>query len=124
MIKRFTFVLFAPYKSYVHIIGSFNNWQPDNDYQMKRDGDYYWLTVSSLDANTEYAFQFLIDGDIRIADPYTNKTLDSNDQYISEDIYPDLLDYPYDSTSEIASVFKNKQRRIYLAGRKFYRSGT
>ncbi len=100
-----TFVLYAPDKSYVHIIGSFNNWQPSNDYQMKKDGDYFWLTVSSLDANTEYAFQFLIDGDIRVADPYTNKTLDSNDQYISEDVYPGLMEYPYDLTSEIASTF-------------------
>ncbi len=101
-----TFVLYAPDKEFVHIIGSFNNWEISNDYLMKKDGDYFWLTVSSLDANTEYAFQFFIDGEIRIADPYTNKTLDSNDQYISEDIYPGLMDYPSDMTTEIASVFK------------------
>ena len=100
-----TFVLYAPDKEFVHLIGSFNNWQISNDYQMKKDGDYFWLTLNSLDANTEYAFQFFIDGIVKIADPYTNKTLDPLDQYITEDIYPGLMTYPYDLTSEIASTF-------------------
>ncbi len=100
-----TFVLFAPDKEFVHLIGSFNNWQISNDYMMKKDGDYFWLTVSSLDANTEYAFQFFIDGSVKIADPYTNKTLDPLDQYITEDVYPGLMTYPNDMTSEIASTF-------------------
>ncbi len=101
-----TFVLFAPDKEFVHIIGSFNDWQISNDYLMKKDGDYFWLTISSLDANTEYVFQFFIEGDIRVADPYTNKTSDPLDQYISSDIYPGLMDYPSTLTSEIASTFK------------------
>ncbi len=101
-----TFVLYAPDKEFVYLIGSFNDWAPSEDFLMKQDGDYYWLTVSSLDKDTEYAFQFLIDGEIRVADPYTNKTLDPNDQYISSSVYPDLMDYPDDETTNVAAVFK------------------
>lgn len=94
-------------KEYVYVIGSFNDWLPDEQYYMKRtpDGKYYWITVTNLSPDTEYAFQFLIDGYLRIADPYTNKTLDPNDQYIPSTTYPNLLAYPSESTNGIASVF-------------------
>ncbi len=105
-----TMVLFAPYKEFVYVIGEFNNWLPDDNYLMKKDGDYFWLTIDGLDKDTEYAFQFFIDGEIRIADPYTNKTLDPDDQYISNNVYPDLKDYPSGLTEHVASLFKiNKE---------------
>ena len=45
----------------------------------------HWLTVDGLDPNKEYAFQYLVDGTIRIADPYTEKVLDPCcDKYISQ----------------------------------------
>ncbi len=100
-----TMVLYAPDKTFVHIIGEFNDWTPSDDYLMKKDGDYFWLTITGLKADTEYAFQFYIDGEIRVADPYTTKTLDVDDQYISADIYPNLKEYPSDKTSYVASVF-------------------
>ncbi len=102
-----TFVLYAPDKSFVHVIGDFNNWEPNDDYLMKLDDDgvHFWLTVSGLDANTEYAYQYYIDGDIRVADPYTNKTCDEYDVYIDEDVYPDLKDYPDEFTSYPTAVF-------------------
>ncbi len=101
-----TFVLYAPDKAFVYVIGSFNDWETSEAFLMKQDGDYFWLTVSSLDKDTEYAFQFFIDGEIRVADPYTNKTLDPNDQYISSSVFPGLMDYPDDETTNVASVFK------------------
>ena len=36
-----TLCLWAPYKSYIYVLGDFNNWQPDQNYQMKKDGDYF-----------------------------------------------------------------------------------
>ncbi len=102
-----TFVLYAPDKNFVHVIGDFNNWEPADDYLMKKDEaeDTFWLTVSGLDAHTEYAFQFYIDGDIRVADPYTNKTCDEYDVYIDENVYPGLKDYPEEYTSYPTAVF-------------------
>ena len=104
-----TLVLFAPYKNYVYLIGDFNNWQPDNNYLMNKDGDRYWLTVNNLTADKEYIFQYLIDGSLHIADPYTDKTSDPNDHFIPSHIYPNMLTYPSFKTSEIASVLQTRQ---------------
>ncbi|MBU4443579.1 hypothetical protein KJ656_00625, partial [bacterium] len=71
-----TLSLFAPYKEFVYVIGDFNDWMVDTTYFMNRyyvseDSVAWWLKIDNLDANMEYAFQYLIDGEIRIADPYT-----------------------------------------------------
>ncbi len=95
-------------KQYAYVIGSFNNWLPDEQYYMKRtpNGKFFWLTINNLSPNTDYAFQFLIDGYLRIADPYTHKTLDPNDKDIPSTIYPNLMSYPAEATTGIASVFR------------------
>ena len=52
---------------------------------------YEELTLNGLTAGEEYAFQYLIDVNIRVADAYTEKILDpNNDPYIPDDTYPDL----------------------------------
>lgn len=108
-----TLVLHAPYyKKFVYVIGDFNNWQVDQNYFMKQtpDRQRYWLTLSGLDANTEYRFQYFVDGEIRIADPYAEKILDPwNDRYISNSTYPNLIPYPEGLTSEIVSSFQINQ---------------
>ncbi len=99
-------VLQAPGKGYVYALGDFNNWQPVPQAQMKRDGELFWLTVEGLQPGVEYAYQYYIDGELRVADPYTNKVLDPwNDKYIPERIYPDLKPYPVGKTDGIVSVF-------------------
>jgi 1,4-alpha-glucan branching enzyme len=102
-----TLVLPAPYKSFVYVLGDFNNWQPRPEVQMKKDGEMFWLTISGLQPGEEYAYQYYIDGEIKVADPYANKVLDPwNDQYIPERIYPDLKPYPSEEAVEgIVSVF-------------------
>jgi len=103
-------VLWAPYKDFVFVIGDFNNWEVDSDYQMKKDGDYFWLEIPNLEKGKEYAFQYFIDGEIKIADPYTEKVLDPwNDPYISSTIYPNLLSYPTSKTDGITAVLQTGQ---------------
>ncbi|HEX2934464.1 MAG TPA: alpha-amylase family glycosyl hydrolase [Bacteroidales bacterium] len=104
-----TLVLFAPYKTSVYVVGDFNNWMPDNNYQMKKDGDRFWITLTNLTPGQEYRYQYLIDGTLLIADPYTEKTSDPLDRYIGSDIYPGLLPYPAGKTSEITSVLQTGQ---------------
>lgn len=100
-----TFVLYAPGKKQVVLLGDFNNFAPANDFLMKKDGDYFWLTVKGLDANTEYAYQFLVDGTIRVGDPYATKVLDPwNDKWIEESTYPNLKAYP-ENAEDMVSVF-------------------
>lgn len=102
-----TFVLRAPGKQNVLLIGDFNGWQPSNDYQFNKDGDKWWYSLSGLTAGQEYAFQYLVDGDILIADPYSEKVLDPyNDKYIPEEVYPNLKAYPDDKTNGIVGVFQ------------------
>lgn len=100
-----TFVLYAPEKNNIYIIGDFNNWKISNDYMLSRDGDYWWITVSDMEKGKEYAFQYLIDGELKVADPYTNKVLDPwNDPYIPTTVYPNLKTYPTGKTEGIVSI--------------------
>lgn len=105
-----TLVLQAPKKNYVYVVGDFNDWTPKSDYQLKQDGEYFWITLSGLAKGEEYAFQYLVDGSIYIADPYTDKVLDPwNDQYIESTTYPNLKPYPTGKAEGIVSVLQTGQ---------------
>ena len=104
-----TMVLFAPGKDRISIIGDFpgSNWAEQSTYQMNKtaDGNYWWLTINGLTPGTEYSYQYLINGTLRVADPYTEKVLDPlNDQYITNATYPNLKAYPAGKTTGIVSV--------------------
>ena len=102
-----TFVLYAPGKKSVILLGDFNDYTPINEDVMKRDGDYFWTTISGLQSGEEYGYQYLVDGSIKVADPYATKILDPwNDKYISSSVYPNLKQYPAEYTSDIVSVFE------------------
>ena len=105
-----TFVLLAPEKSDVFLVGDFNNWELNENYQLFKDGEYFWITLSGLDSNTEYAFQYAIDYSIRVADPYSEKILDPwTDQYIKPGNYPNLKAYPEGKATGYVSTFKINQ---------------
>ena len=105
-----TLVLYAPNKEYVHVIGDFSDWKLDNMYLMKKDGDNFWISIDKLESGKEYIYQYIIDGNIKVADPYADKVLDPwNDKYITDETYPNLIDYPEGKTTEIASVFQTAQ---------------
>lgn len=99
------FVLFAPGKKSVHLIGDFNDWKVSDPYRMYKDGDRFWIKIGGLSKGQEYICQYLIDEELRIADPYTNKISDPVfDREILSRVYPNLLPYPDGKTSEIAMV--------------------
>jgi glycosidase len=103
-------VLWAPLKDSVSVIGDFNDWKTSKEYKMNKDGFYFWLEISNLEKGKEYAFQYLIDGKIKIADPYTEKILNPwDDEDISSSVYPDLMPYPENKASGIVSVFQPGQ---------------
>lgn len=105
-----TVVLYAPNKQSVYLIGDFNDWKINNNYMLNKAGDYWWITVSNLEKNKEYAFQYLIDGTVKVADPYTDKVLDPwNDSYIPTTVYPNLKPYPTGKTEGIVSVMQTGQ---------------
>lgn len=110
-----TLVLHDPpaLKQFVFVIGDFNNWMVHEDYYMNRtpDGTRYWLTISNLVPGKEYIFQYYIDGELRLADPYTHKISDPwNDKWIPDSTYPDLIQYPEGKTFGIASILQTNQQ--------------
>lgn len=107
-----TLGLYAPFKEYVYVIGDFNNWTVNTDYFMKRDPDNatWWITINGLEAGQKYAFQYLVDGTIKIADPHSALVLDgNNDKWIDAATYPDPHPYPDGKTSGYATLIEMNQ---------------
>ncbi len=106
-----TLVLNAPGKTRVSVIGEFagSNWAEQTSYVMNKtpDGNYWWLQINGLTPGTEYAFQYLVDGSLKVGEPYAEKILDpSNDGFITATTYPSLKPYPTGLTSGIVSVLQ------------------
>lgn len=102
-------VLFAPNKTRVSIIGDFNNWTESTNTQLNKsvDGNRYWIRLTGLAVGVEYAYQFIIDGTLKVADYFTEKVLDPwNDQFIPTVTYPSLKPYPTGKTTGIVSVLQ------------------
>lgn len=102
-------VLFAPGKSRVAVLGDFNNWTETQEGQMNKtpDGNRFWIRIGKLIPSAEYAYQFLIDGTLRIADYNTELVLDpNNDNTIPVATYPSLKLYPTNKTTGIVSVLQ------------------
>ncbi len=106
-------VLNAPGKNRVSVIGSFagSNWTEQSAYQMNKTADnkFWWIRITGLTPGTEYAYQYLVDGQLKIADPYAEKILDPwNDGFITAATYPGLMPYPAQTTG-IVSVLQTSQ---------------
>ncbi len=91
---KVTLSLWAPQKENVIVTGDFNDWQVLAEFQMKKDGEHFWIELTGLDPGREYGFQYLVDETIWVADPYADKILDPDDRFISDTKYPGLADYP------------------------------
>ena len=105
--------LVAPNKTSAFVVGEFNDWNLDNKYQMKQTSDKsrFWMQLDSLIKGHEYAYQFIVDGSLKIADPFTQKILDpSNDKFIDSITYPGLKTYPEGKTTGNVSVLQTAQK--------------
>jgi glycosidase len=101
--------LYAPEKEYVYVIGDFNNWLPSEDYYMNlsTDSTTWWLELPTLVAGQKYAYQYYIDGSLKLADPLSTLVLDpSNDGAINATTYPDRHPYPTGKTTGFVTVIQ------------------
>ncbi|MFT4759336.1 MAG: glycosidase [Paraglaciecola sp.] len=99
--------LVAPNKNFVFLIGDFNNFEINTDFQLKNtpDGEIWWIQLNDLIAGEDIRFQYLVDGELRITDPYVELILDEqHDGEISEATYPNMPDYPSGLTSGIVGI--------------------
>ena len=102
-----TLLFQAPRKKNVFVIGSFNDYQIDNAYQMKQtvDGNTWWLSIGGLTPGNTYTYQYLVEGTMKVADPLSFLILDpSNDSNIPAETFPNLPPYPITKTSGFVSV--------------------
>jgi hypothetical protein len=102
-------VLYAPNKTRAHVIGEFNGWVKNDAALMFKtpDGIYYWKRIGGLTPGTQYSYQYVVDDNITIADPYTELILDrDNDGAISPATYPNLKPYPIGFTTGLVSVLQ------------------
>jgi hypothetical protein len=117
-------VLYAPNKTRAHVIGEFNNWVKNDAALMAKtpDGLYYWKRIGSLTPGTQYAYQYVVDDNITIADPYTELILDrDNDGAISPATYPNLKPYPTSFTTGLVSVLQTAAPAYTWTGGSFTR---
>ncbi|NNE54533.1 MAG: T9SS type A sorting domain-containing protein, partial [Flavobacteriales bacterium] len=95
--------LCAPNKENIFVVGDFNDWNIDLEYQMNlaNDGETFWVEIDGLTPQMEYRFHYhIMPDDLRVGDAYSEKYLDPwNDQYINNATYPDLLEFPSGLTS-------------------------
>ena len=104
-----TLVFYAPGKEFIHLIGSFNDWQINDIYLLKKDTekDRFWIELTGLTPQTDYSYQYIIDADLRVADPYSTIVLtESNDQYINATTYPNLPSYPAGKTNHAVTLLR------------------
>lgn len=104
-------VLYAPQKEFIHVIGSFNNWELSNAYVMHRDTanpDLYWLEINQLNSGEIYTFQYRTNDGIKTADPYSTLVLSPyDDQYITSGQYPQMPIYPNGQEFEVSVLQTN-----------------
>jgi len=120
--KSAIFTLLAPGKKSVKLLGDFNNFSDDEAAEMTQntDGELWWKQIDHLDPNQIYTYQFLVDGNIKIADPYTQLVLDpANDPYISPETFPNLLPYPIGKTTGLVSIAQYKEETYHWKIDKF-----
>ncbi len=104
-----TLVFYAPGKDFIHVIGDFNNWERQAGYLMKKDPatDRFWLEISELTPQFNHQYQYLVNGTLNVADPYSTLILDEfNDTFIDTTTYPDLPAYPTGLTNGAVTVLR------------------
>ena len=105
-------VLNAPHKHKIVVVGDFNNWTQQTGYEMNEtpDSNFYWLQINGLVAGTEYAYQYVIDDTLQLADYNTEKVLDKNvDPGIPSSTYPNLKGFPSAAAGTLASIIQTGQ---------------
>ena len=82
----------------VFLLGDMTDWKLDASHQLKRDGNYFWITLTDLEPGKEYRFQYAVeraDGvKKQISDLYSEKVIHPDDKWEPKQADPTLIDYP------------------------------
>jgi len=107
-------VLYATGKDFVYLAGSFNNYQPDATYAMKKDptrNNKFWIELTGLTPGQIETYQYwVVDKTpvpnspvlVKTADPYSTLVLSPwDDPYIPATSYPNMPTYPAGQEREV-----------------------
>ncbi|WP_130735666.1 alpha-amylase family glycosyl hydrolase [Flavobacterium sp. J27] len=108
-----TLVLNAPGKDFVYIAGSFNDWNPNSSYAMKKDtgSEKFWLELTGLTPGQVYTYQYWVvdqtptvnsQAMVKTADPCSTLVLSPyDDPWIPETSFPGITStYAYPTGQE------------------------
>lgn len=100
--------LYAPNKSFIHVIGSFNGWAMNSSYVMNRDTanpNLYWIEITGLTPQQVYTFQYRTNDGVKVADPYSRMVLSPDDDpWIAAADYPGLPAYPSGQQYDVSVI--------------------
>jgi 1,4-alpha-glucan branching enzyme len=102
-----TLVLNAPFKDFVYVAGSFNNWLPTSTYAMKKDPTTgkFWLELTGLTPGQVYGYQYWVCDNtsrptnspsiVKTADPFSTLVLSPFDdpEIATLGVYPNMPVY-------------------------------
>ncbi|MBG6062203.1 hypothetical protein IWX83_001999 [Flavobacterium sp. CG_9.1] len=115
-----TLVVDAPFKDFVYVAGSFNNWQPTGSFAMKKDpaSGKFWLELTGLVSGTNYTYQYWVVDQtpiagtpslVKTADPYSTLVLSPfDDGGIPASKYPNMPVYPVGQEREVTVLQTGK----------------
>lgn len=103
----------APAKR-VFLYGDMTDWKLKGEYQLFKDGNYFWITLTGLTPGEEYRFQYAVersDG-IRkfISDLYSEKVIHPDDQYEPRKLDPSLIAYPAGCSDYVTVIQPGKPK--------------
>ena len=94
---------------YCYLLGDFNGWEMKADYSMYRDEakKCWWYTLTDIVPEEEYMYQYCLgfvgEPSVRVCDPYTEITYTKWDRDNLKDIYPNLPNYPAETSGNVAA---------------------
>lgn len=111
--SKATLVLEAPFKDFVYVVGSFNNWTLSPQYAMKKNpnSDLFWLELNGLTSGQVETYQYWVFEQennspspklVKVADPYSTLVLSPyDDPYIPAETYANIPAYPQNQEREV-----------------------
>ena len=82
----------------VFLLGDMTNWKLRSDYQLYKDGSYFWITLTGLTPGKEYRFQYAVERSDgvkkQICDVYSEKVIHPDDKWEPKSADPTLISYP------------------------------
>jgi len=107
--SSYVFQLTAPGKQNVFLLCPSTNFNVDINFKMTKSEDQnsYWIELpKSVFENNRNIYQYFVDGEIKIADPFSTVVLDPwNDDEVPADVMSTLPPYPTGFTTGIVTAF-------------------